>query len=95
MKHSAEINFTYQGFLIATPILIVVDSMHGQLQLCHALLLTSLSQLCFLSQCELRVQTSLPFARAEAHTTRLTSPGPLDVMAMEVDGIALRADPED
>ena len=31
--------------MITTPILVVVDSMHGYLQLHHVLLLTSLSQL--------------------------------------------------
>ena len=44
MKHFMEINFVDLGFLLVTPILVLVDSMHGYLQLHHALLLTSLSQ---------------------------------------------------
>ena len=42
----AEINSVDQGFLIATSNLVVlVDSVHGRLQLRHALLIASLSQL--------------------------------------------------
>ena len=44
MKQFMEINFVDLGFLLVMPILVVVDSMHGYLQLHHALLLTSLSQ---------------------------------------------------
>ena len=33
-------------------------------------------------------------AGAEAHAMRLTSPGPLDAMAMEVDGITFESRPQ-
>ena len=39
-----EINFMDLGFFVTTPFLVLVDSMHGYLQLHHALLLTSLFQ---------------------------------------------------
>ena len=76
------------GFLIATPILVVVDSIHGYLQLHHALLLTSLSQFSLLVVTS-RIDIFSLFAVAKACATCFTSL--LD--AMEIVGITFESGP--